>query len=103
MVTANVPTTRITVVQVSACHYCAEAEQTLQDLAADFDFEVVRVPVLSAHGQQLVALHRPAMAPLVLLDGVFFSAGRLPAKRLAALLTRRRESAGVLVGGDRGQ
>lgn len=102
MVTTHVPTVRITVVQLDACHYCAEADRTLQELSSEFDFEVERVPVLSPQGHQLVAMHRPAMAPLVLVDGAYFSAGRLPGARLASLLAERRARALALLGADRG-
>jgi hypothetical protein len=47
----------------------------------------VRVVALeSDEGLLLTAKHRPAMNPLVLIDGRFFSAGRLPRKKLTALL-----------------
>ena len=80
---------RITVVPSPACHFCDDADRTLAELAATFAYEVERVPVETASGQRLVALHRPALAPLVLVDDEYFSAGRLPRKKLALLLTAR--------------
>jgi glutaredoxin len=83
------PTPRITVVPSAACHFCDDADRTLAELASAFVYDVERVPLETAEGQRLVALHRPALAPLVLVDGEYFSAGRLPRKKLVQLLTAR--------------
>jgi hypothetical protein len=80
---------RITLVPSPACHFCEDAEQALADLAATFTFELEIVPIDSTRGARLVAEHRPALNPLVLVDGAYFSAGRLPRKKLAKLLTAR--------------
>lgn len=82
-------TVRITVVPSPACHFCDDADRTLAELASAFVFDVERVPIESADGSRLVAVHRPALAPLVLVDGEFFSAGRLPRKKLTRLLAAR--------------
>jgi len=47
----------------------------------------------------LLATHRPAMNPLVLLGGQYFSAGRLPRRKLEAYL---RQDARVLKVDSRG-
>lgn len=78
----------VTVVQTSGCHFCAEAEESLAVLAARYPFYVSVVDLESPEGVLLTRLHRPAMNPLVLVDGRFFSAGRLPRKKLTALLDR---------------
>jgi hypothetical protein len=82
-------TPRITVVPSPACHFCDDADRTLAELSATFAYDVERVPLETAEGQRLVALHRPPLAPLVLVDGEYFSAGRLPRKKLVQLLTAR--------------
>jgi len=64
------------------------AERALEVLAQRFAMRVRVVDLESAEGLRLTAAHRPAMSPLVLVDGRFFSAGRLPRKKLAALLER---------------
>ena len=48
---------------------------------------------------RLVAEHRPPLSPLVLVDGAYFSAGRLPRKKLAKLLTARGTALVPAVGG----
>ncbi|WP_407343560.1 glutaredoxin [Pengzhenrongella phosphoraccumulans] len=76
----------ITVVHAPACHFCDDAEQSLSLLAERFPLAVRIVALESDEGRLLTAKHRPAMNPLVLIDGRFFSAGRLPRKKLTALL-----------------
>lgn len=84
---------RITVVEAEGCHFCEDATDALdqlgQDPALDGAFEVELVDAHSAHGRHLIGEHRPALSPLVLLDGAFFSHGRLPRRKLARLLAER--------------
>ena len=79
----------VTVVHAPACHYCQDAQDALRELATGVDLDVRVVELESAQGADLVARHRPAMNPLVLVDGQYFSSGRLPRKKLRALLERR--------------
>ena len=80
----------ITVVHAPACHLCDDAENLLAGLAEKFPrIAVERIDVDSAAGRRLIAEHRPAMNPLVLIDGEFFSSGRLSRGRLRTLLKRR--------------
>ena len=76
----------ITVVHAAACHFCDDAELALSVLAQRFPLAVRVVSLESDEGLLLTAKHRPAMSPLVLVDGRFFSAGRLPRKKLTTLL-----------------
>ena len=89
----NVPTAppavAVTLVHSAACHFCDDARSALDALAHDFALEVTEIDLESADGAALVALHRPAMNPLVLVDGAYFSAGRLPRKKLTKLLEQR--------------
>lgn len=80
---------RITVVSAPACHFCDDAERRLDELGRRFAFEVEHLSVDSPEGRRLVAEHRPALTPLVLVDGAYFSAGRLPGKKLTRLLSAR--------------
>ena len=79
----------VTVVHAPACHFCLDAENALAELSERFAIDVRRIEIDSPEGRALVAHHRPAMNPLVLLDGLFFSAGRLPRKKLTKLLLAR--------------
>lgn len=83
------PNPTITLVTTPACHFCADARDALAGLGRDQPLAVEVVEAESATGAALVAVHRPAMFPLVLVDGAFFSAGRLPRRKLRALLATR--------------
>lgn len=73
-----------------ACHLCEDADEVLLELGPSYALVVEHVDSRSERGQALVRTHRPAMNPLVLVDGAFFSSGRLPRRKLTALLDRRR-------------
>lgn len=95
-------TVQVTVVPSPACHFCQDAEQALEDLAREFVFDLELVPIESPRGARLVAEHRPALNPLVLIDGAYFSAGRLSRKKLIKLLATRG-AARVPAAGGHGQ
>ncbi|HEX6208189.1 MAG TPA: glutaredoxin [Actinomycetota bacterium] len=76
-------------VTAPGCHLCADAREALATLARQFPLEVREVGASSPEGLTLVAKHRPALQPLVLVDEVFFSAGRLPRRKLRRRLERR--------------
>ena len=78
----------VTVVHAPACHFCEDAERALDTLAERYPLDVDTVDIDSAEGRRLVAVHRPAMNPLILVDGTFFSSGRLPRRKLEKLLAR---------------
>jgi hypothetical protein len=79
----------ITVVESEGCHFCADAHDVLGAVAAAYPVRVLSVDVHSGTGQELMARHRAPMSPLVLLDGAFFSSGRLPRRKLEKTLTLR--------------
>lgn len=77
----------VTVVTSVGCHLCEDA---LEELARRADeLTVTVVPADTALGRQLVQRHRPVMFPLVLVDGAFFSTGRLPMRKLDRVLADR--------------
>lgn len=80
---------RFTVVESEACHFCDDARQVLRQVAARYPIEVRTIDVRSPEGERLMRAHRAAMSPLVLLDGAFFSNGRLPRRKLAKVLGQR--------------
>lgn len=84
--------TAVTVVHTEACHFCEDAEHELARLAERFPLVVRVVEVDSPEGGRLVGAHRPAMNPLVLVDGEYFSSGRLPRKKLTRLLEARNSA-----------
>ena len=80
--------TVITVVHSPACHYCEDAQQALAELATRYPLTVELIEAVEPRGAALLAVHRAPMFPLVLVDGAFFSFGRLPRKKLTKLLDR---------------
>jgi hypothetical protein len=85
----------VTVVRAPACHFCEDAAAALAELARTFPIRVVTIDVGVAPGAALVRQHQVPMFPLVLLDGAFFSSGRLPRKKLARVLAAARTAAVV--------
>lgn len=82
--------TAVTLVTAAGCHFCEDAHTHLRALVdAGAPIELGVVDATSAEGRSLLAVHRPAVNPLVLVDGAYFSAGRLPRRKLDALLQRR--------------
>jgi glutaredoxin len=79
----------VTLVESEACHFCADAHRVLTDLAVDYPLAVDTVDVRSETGRLLMARHRATMSPLVLIDGTFFSNGRLPRRKLSKHLAQR--------------
>jgi hypothetical protein len=80
---------QVMVVTAAACHFCEDAQAALAELAALYPLTVRLVTADSSDGQALLYAHGAGMFPLVLVDGAFFSAGRLPRRKLARLLARQ--------------
>lgn len=79
----------VVVVTAPACHLCDDALHRLRAAAAAARLDVRVVELESPEGRELVAQHRPPMSPLVLVDGVFFSSGRLSQRKVDALVRVR--------------
>lgn len=76
----------VTVVTARGCHFCEDARQALAALGRVYPLTVEEIAAHSAAGQALVLEHGTGMFPLVLVGGAFFSAGRLPRRKLARLV-----------------
>lgn len=85
----NARPTQVTVVTARGCHFCADARQALDDLGRLCPLTVEEIAAASPVGKALVLEHGTGLYPLVLVDGAFFSAGRLPRRKLAARLAGR--------------
>jgi hypothetical protein len=86
----------VTLVEAPACHLCDNAKSTLAVLAQSYPLTIKVLSIGSVQGGALMARHRAPMSPLVLLDGQYFSSGRLPRRKLERQLekARRGESYG---------
>lgn len=77
----------VAVIGAPGCHYCQDADEALAELGAVVHVE--HVDAASDRGRSLLSEHRAPILPLVLVDGAFFSYGRLPRKKLRALIQQR--------------
>jgi hypothetical protein len=80
----------VTVVEAPACHLCEDAKSALAVLAESFPLTVKVLSIGDKPGRALMDQHRAPMSPLVLLDGQYFSSGRLPRRKLERRLAKAR-------------
>lgn len=80
----------VTLVEAPACHLCDHAKSTLAVLAQSYPMTIYVLSIGSMQGGALMARHRAPMSPLVLLDGQYFSSGRLPRRKLERRLEKAR-------------
>jgi hypothetical protein len=80
----------VTLVEAPACHLCGDAKSTLAVLAHRYPMTIQVLSIGSVQGGALMARHRAPMSPLVLLDGQYFSSGRLPRRKLERRLEKAR-------------
>jgi hypothetical protein len=78
----------VTLVEAPACHLCDDAKSTLAVLAQSYPMTIHVLSIGSVQGGALMARHRAPMSPLVLLDGQYFSSGRLPRRKLERRLEK---------------
>ncbi|MDP1877455.1 MAG: thioredoxin family protein [Actinomycetota bacterium] len=79
----------VTIVASSGCHFCADAESAIAEIAREHPLHVTRVRFTSPEGSGLIQQFGASMSPLVLLDGEYVSSGRLPRGRLRKLLAEK--------------
>ena len=80
----------VTLVEAPACHLCEDAQSALAVLARSFPMTVHVVSIVDEAGRALMERHRAPMSPLILLDGQYFSSGRLPRRKLEKRLATAR-------------
>ncbi|MEP7192077.1 MAG: glutaredoxin [Actinomycetota bacterium] len=85
---AGIPPVVITVVEAAACHLCEDAKSALAVLAQSYPMTVRVLSIGDEPGRALMDQHRAPMSPLVLLDGQYFSSGRLPRRKLERRLSK---------------
>lgn len=80
--------TEVIIVTSQSCHLCEDALEGLAELAEEFPLQVREVALESYEGASLFERFRPPMPPAVIVDGLLFSSGRLPRKKLRRRLER---------------
>jgi len=81
----------VILVEAPACHLCEDAKSALTDIAQSYPITVSVLSVLDEPGRTLMQEYRAPMSPLVLLDGQYFSSGRLPRRKLEKRLTKAQQ------------
>jgi len=81
----------VTLVEAPACHLCEDAKSVLAGLAQSYPITIHVVSIVGEPGRALMHGHRAPMSPLVLLDGEYFSSGRLPRRKLEKRLAKAAE------------
>ena len=82
---------QVTLVEAPACHLCEDAKSALAVIAQSYPVNVRVLSVLDEPGRTLMQEHRAPMSPLVLLDGDYFSSGRLPRRKLEKRLKKAQQ------------
>jgi hypothetical protein len=82
------PLVVVTVVEAPACHLCEDTKSALAALAQSYPMTVRVLSISDGPGRELMSRHRAPMSPLVLLDGQYFSSGRLPRRKLERRLAK---------------
>ena len=86
--TTTTKPTNVTVVHSAACHFCEDAIIALKELGQDYPLTIETIDAANPHGEALMRRHRAPMYPLVLVEGAFFSVGRLPRNKFRQTLER---------------
>ncbi|MEP7017969.1 MAG: hypothetical protein ABI899_08120 [Actinomycetota bacterium] len=81
----------VTVVEAPACHLCEDAKSALAVISQSYPMNISVLSVLDEPGRTLMQEHRAPMSPLVLLDGEYFSSGRLPRRKLEKRLKKAQQ------------
>ncbi len=76
----------VTYVTATGCHLCDHGRKVLDELGRHVRLQVVDIDLDSEQGRHLLATHRFAFPPAVIVDGTMIAHGRLSARRLAQLL-----------------
>lgn len=82
----SIAAVQITYVTAPACHYCDHGRGVLAEIAERVRLDVREVSLDSEEGRHLLAVHRFAFPPAVIVDGRLIAHGRLSPRRLARLL-----------------
>ena len=83
--------TVVTLLTQTSCTFCEQAKETLARLSQEQDFETQEVSLETEEGRALGERHGVLFAPGILVDGTFFSFGRLSERKLRRELQRRND------------
>ena len=78
--------TEVVLLTTTDCGLCEQAKEVLARLAPEYELDVSEVPLDSSRGKELAAAVGAPFPPVVLIDGVPFSYGRLSERKLRKAL-----------------
>jgi len=78
--------TEVVLLTTTDCSFCEQAKEVLGRLAAEFRLDVSEVPLSSEPGRGLAKTAGAPFPPVVLIDGLPFSYGRLSERKLRKAL-----------------
>ena len=81
----------VTLLTQTSCTFCEQAKETLARLSEEESFETEEISLETEEGRALGERHGVLFAPGVLVDGDFFSFGRLSERKLRRELQRRND------------
>ena len=80
--------TVVTLLTQTSCTFCDQAKETLARLSRERPFEMEEISLETEEGRALGERHGVVFAPGVLVNGAFFSFGRLSERKLRRELQR---------------
>ena len=83
--------TVITLLTQTSCSFCEQAKETLARLSQEESFETEEMSLETEDGRVLGERYGVLFAPGILVDGEFFSFGRLSERKLRRELQRRND------------
>lgn len=86
--------TEITLVTEPRSDYCDRVKEVLHYLSAEFELTVTEIALASDEGRKLAIENAILTAPGLLIDGVFFSYGKVDEDRLRMTLASIRPIGG---------
>ena len=78
--------TEVVLLTTTDCSFCEQAKEVLGRLAAEFKLDVSEVPLSTEQGRELAKTTGAPFPPVVLIDGLPFSYGRLSERKLRKAL-----------------
>ena len=81
----------ITLLTQASCAFCDQTKEILSRLTTDYTLNVHEIRLDTDEGRKLAIQHAVMFAPGILIDGQFFSYGRLSERKLRLQLARERE------------
>lgn len=78
--------TEVTLLTKDDCHFCEQAKDVLGRLQGEYELDVRELPLESEEGRELAERAGALFPPVLFVDGMPFSYGRLSERKLRKAL-----------------